>query len=674
MSKPQSKLPKGPSSDEQRVSLDANSSATKSNTAGRKDFSPSTATTSSSSSSTNDSNNGPLKTHIEVCARIRPLEIQTERDGYFSSPARKRNMLRKKSTPASKTTKVRTDAFCAWDVNAEGDTAAQSERTEIVEGRTHTYTVDKVYGTQSTTRELYDSSIHSLVKSAMEGYHSSILAYGQTSTGKTFTMSGTKDSPGLIPLCIGDCFRYVRESQEPRDYLMRVSYLEVYKEHIRDLLAARPEPIRLFDGPDGLIIRGLKEEVVSSPSQVFSILKKGEARRQVGATHMNQHSSRSHVLVRLWIESTSTTSETGGGKASTRASSLSLVDLAGSESVRLNGAERREEGQYINKSLMTLGQVVLSLSEGKTGHIPYRDSKLTRLLQPSLSGNAQMVLLCCISPQASHLEESHNTFKFAVRAKKIKQKAVVNVADDENTLLQTYRDEIEDLRRQLAEAKEQQRLLQERTAAENVVETDEEVRELVDAIKTMERLILKSHPHSTPTPTPTATKEPIDDDNNLDLLLEDDVDSQGATMDAPTVEVNPRTPSSEDEALSMELGRIRGLLGTVLKRKGFAEGDENVQRALDYGSPLRSPQYDREVEELRSQLEKHELATTLRKADSSFLQSQLREKDLLLEEVSNVLEAVEVRQAELERENAALRAELFALKAKFNRPLKTTAA
>ena len=110
---------------------------------------------------------------------------------------------------------------------------------------------------------------------------------------------------------------------------------------------------------------------------------------------------------------------------------------------------------------MTLGQIVLALSEGKTGHIPYRDSKLTRILQPSLSGNAQMVLLCCISPQISHIEESHNTFKFAIRAKKIKQKAEINVAEDESTLLQLYRDEIEDLRRQLSEAKKQQQLLQE---------------------------------------------------------------------------------------------------------------------------------------------------------------------------------------------------------------------
>lgn len=224
MFKLKSKLPKKPVSG--RLSIDKSATKSSLSSQGQKDISPSTATTSSSSTAT--STNGPLKTHIEVCARIRPLEIQAERVGYFASSPRKRLLpgsgKKNKRAPGSI---ARDGDLCAWDVNADGDTAAQSEKTEIIDGRTNTYTVDKVYGTKSTTRQLYDNSIYSLVKSAMEGYHSSILAYGQTSTGKTFTMSGTKSSPGLIPLCIGDCFRYVKESQEPRDYLIRVSYLEV---------------------------------------------------------------------------------------------------------------------------------------------------------------------------------------------------------------------------------------------------------------------------------------------------------------------------------------------------------------------------------------------------------------------------------------------------------------
>lgn len=609
-----------------------------------------------------------LKTRIEVCARIRPLEVpSSDGQGYFASkqPSGRRlmNGIKPKKTErsSSRPSSVKKgDNVVAWDVSDDGETAAQSPKTELVQGRTHSYTVDHVYGPQATTKELYERSIKSLVDRAMEGYHSSILAYGQTSTGKTFTMTGTKESPGLIPMAITDCFRYVRESQEEREYLIRISYLEVYKENIRDLLNATPQPIRLFDGPNGLVIRGLKEEIVSSPEQVYAILTKGERRRQVGATYMNQHSSRSHVMVRLWIESTGNES---GDSDITRVSSLSLVDLAGSESVRLNGADRREEGHYINKSLMTLGQVVLSLSEGKTGHVPYRDSKLTRLLQPSLSGNAQMVLLCCISPQTSHLEESHNTFKFASRAKKVEQKAIVNVAEDDQTLLQTYKNEIEELRKQLAEAKAQQNEFKEKTTQSSTADdvtvgtetTDGEIKELVEAIKTMERLILKSKPHQ-------ETRQSSSMDDDLDMLLGDNDGDEEDDDDDLLIDLPIQTPprGSDGDALHKELNRIRGLLGSVLEKRGVAT--PSPMKRLEFGSPPRTPKEEREVATLRKQLEQQEVNTNLRKADASFLQTQLKEKDQLLEEVYKILDALEKRQTDLEKENAALKAEVAELK------------
>jgi hypothetical protein len=630
------------------------------------------------------------KTHIEVCARIRPVVILTEREGYFDSkklsrptPKNGSRIPGRQGPPSPSTDK----GGIAWDVSADGDTAAQSENTDLIQGRTHAYTLDKVYGVDQPTNDVYDQSIHPLVQAAMEGYHSSVLAYGQTSTGKTFTMTGTQQHPGLIPLCIKDCFRYLKETGESRVFLIRLSYLEVYKEHIRDLLSPTPQPIRLFEGTDGLIIKGLKEEIVTSPEHVFQILRQGEARRQVGATHMNQHSSRSHVMVRLWIESTSVQKEKKSllsrrsvpskGGSTSRVSSLSLVDLAGSESVKLNGGERREEGHYINQSLMTLGQVVLSLSEDKKGHIPYRDSKLTRLLQPSLSGNARIVILCCISPLSTHLEESHNTFKFATRAKKIKQKAVINITADETTLLQNYRDEIDDLRSQLEDAKSQQQSLQEASRinssmSEDAEESREEVHELVEAIKTMERLILKSRPLnpsmsvSTSSMSTPATDEPKVDDSEVDLLSDDDEEAD-LRVDVE-VSTPPRTPEKGADDLHIELSRIRGLLGSVLQKRGLATPGPST--ALDLGFDYSSPQprmgmIGQRVETLQKQLEQQELTTSLRKADSSFLQNQLREKDKLLEEVSKVLEAVEKRQAELESENVALRTEIKALKSRF---------
>lgn len=605
---------------------------------------------------------------------------------------------------------------------------------------------------------------------------------------KTHTLTGKRDDPGLIPLCVKDCFRYVREnmSDEPREYLFRFSYLEIYKEHIRDLLSSTnsaPEPVRLFDGPDGLVIRGVKEVVVSSPNKVFQLLKQGDRRRQVGATHMNQHSSRSHVVVRLQIESSFASSRSD----ETRVSVLSLVDLAGSESVRLNGADRREEGQYINKSLMALGQVVLGLSDPKKmkSHIPYRDSKLTRLLQSSLSGNAQMLMMCCISPEASHLEESHNTFKFATRAKRIEQKASIKTAKDtEDSLLQTYRNEIENLKKQLAEAAQQkEQLLAEQQAFQTIIEREEvstenneltevlptsnktessnmestngEIEGLVEAIQTMEQLILKSLPlqhNSNGLPTESGgtvrknggsldmtssgkeldgkpdsflQSEDVDSEGDVDLLLENDEDiiskrsgSDSVVTPSKSAGFPPTTPHNDDRTtkdhLHSELTRVRGILATVLRKRGLAPtprndppgvesfGYEKVRKSLDFSTPSGDPPPSRhvldeslseelnagmdvdtvvpqvdsksskaeekseeknhELESLRIQLKQQERATNLRKADSHFLQLQLEEKDKLLEEVSSLLEAVEKRQGDLEQENLALRRELNSLR------------
>ena len=769
-----------------------------------------------------ESSMAKLPTNVQVCARIRPLNSLSkvkvkETKSRLSYVSRTTPPSRRTPTVSSLTSTSRSDqegqgndTFVAWDISEDNTSASQSNKTEKIQGRTHSYTLDRVFGTDATTHQIYHKSVASLVQAAMEGYNSTVLAYGQTSTGKTHTMTGKRDEPGLIPLCVRDCFKYVREdtADEPREYLFRFSYLEIYKEHIRDLLSSTtsaPEPVRLFDGPNGLVIRGLKEEVVSSPDKVFHLLKQGDRRRQVGATHMNQHSSRSHVLVRLKIESSFASNKSG----ETRVSLLSLVDLAGSESVRLNGAERREEGQYINKSLMALGQVVLGLSEScksnsqsrtSRSHIPYRDSKLTRLLQSSLSGNAQMLMMCCISPLASHLEESHNTFKFATRAKRIEQKASIQTAKDkEETLLQTYRNEIQDLKQQLAEATEQkQQLLEEqkafqlirhrdeltlgkigvvatpinssttngtKTTANNMESTTGEIEELVEAIQTMEQLILKSRPlHqqlSTNKSTPNSggnirEKEmsPVRVTNNIeldevldrvlqsgdkcdegdeDLLIDNElgntlsrprhkgncsasefiglVPTSPSGYPRPTTESSIQNTTNTEDQLHSELTRIRGLLSTVLEKRGVTPtsrqfpiengslGHERVRKSLDFSTPSSNAHPSRyildeslseeleagmnvdgiideiyvknskkneerktELESLRMQLEQQERTTSLRKADSHFLQLQLEEKDKFLEEVSSLLEALEQRQCELERENLALQQELSVLR------------
>ena len=674
------------------------------------------------------------------------------------------------NTTATNTPQQQQQQQYAWTVMGE-DTVIQNPQcgVDIIVGRTHTYTLDHVYGPSITTQQLYRTCIQERVHAAVQGYHATILAYGQTATGKTHTMTGTINEPGIIPLSIRECFSYIKHSTSSShtEYLLRLSYMEVYKEHIKDLLAPPseqpPPPVRLFEGSNGhLQIRGIREIVVTSPEQVFTILADGESRRHVNATHSNTHSSRSHVLVRIWIESRTTTTTTtttngnnksfgnsgssGSSKETVRVSSLSLVDLAGSESVRLTGStERQSEGHYINKSLMTLGQVVYALSEQSSNenggnnskkqsqHIPYRDSKLTRLLQPSLSGNAQVVLLCCISPLSLHIEESHNTFKFAIRAKKIPQKAIVQeqTSHDDITLLQSYRSEIEDLKQQLKEAQEMMYLqrtpthqaaaIQSLPSLDEMDEDNDEMKELMSAIQKMEQLILKTQPgqhemdddedddlidishrggalsqESSSAPNNNSNTNDIESRllaltvNNDSLVLtpehriphgsqlqqhESDgrhrrSSSNGMTSSIQQYMTPPRNfnssyvsgndhTSSDGNALQLELARIQGLLGSVMKKR-YRMG----QNAMS-GSSAASIKATEEVRSLRAALEQQEVATSLRQADSSFLQAQLEEKDNLLAEVSKLLETVEERQSALEAENLQLRKELE----KYRQPL-----
>lgn len=682
--------------------------------------------------------NGSItKQHIEVCVRLRPLIIQNEvsSSSFFGSKSKNKrvagevsknylnNLPRKYASGPAVVNKesrcsesrlqnsvdisvtrgtqrkpavpclsispivneldfhelgsVALSSVCAWNVVSD-DTVIQSPETDIVQGRTCQYTLDRVYGPSTTTEHLYNRSVKDLVNAAMDGYHTSVLAYGQTGTGKTHTMTGTAKEPGLIPLCIQQCFDWLKHQDNKsknRDYLLRISYLEVYNEQIRDLLATNPlsaPPVRIFDNAAGQqIVTGLKEEVVTTPEQVFACLAQGEARRHVGATNMNAHSSRSHVMVRLWIESSEAVSsyqyETSPRRltaenSGVRVSSLSLVDLAGSESIRLSGgvSERLQEGHYINKSLMALAKVVYALSEnskhesegistGKRKHVPYRDSKLTRLLQPSLAGNAQVTIICCISPQVNHLEESQNTLKFAVRAKKIPQKAVVQEGmSDEKTLLQSYREEIELLKRQLKDMQEQQeKMFNVRKMQDKAIEItpnpisnpltpdmivgksrasteimssnsssmltsvqaintdegmeihDEAVHELIEAIQSMEKLILKSSSagteiveenlvdsgRSTTQSSPVLLAlDSVEDDCDVDYEYDESLlrltSGNASYSPLPLQTASPFEKDRKDHGstqlqhfsftnhkeLRLELGRIQSLLGSVLKQ------------------------------------------------------------------------------------------------------------
>ncbi|EPS69031.1 hypothetical protein M569_05730 [Genlisea aurea] len=326
----------------------------------------------------------------------------------------------------------------AW--YADGDKIVRNEFNPVT-----AYAFDRAFGPNTSTDEVYEVAARPVVKAAMDGINGTVFAYGVTSSGKTHTMHGDQNSPGIIPLAIRDVFGIIQDTPG-REFLLRVSYLEIYNEVINDLLDPTGQNLRVREDAQGTYVEGIKEEVVLSPGHALSFIAQGEEHRHVGSNNFNLFSSRSHTIFTLMIES----SAHGDDYDGVTFSQLNLIDLAGSESSKTETTGlRRKEGSYINKSLLTLGTVIGKLSEGKASHIPYRDSKLTRLLQSSLSGHGHVSLICTITPASSNMEETHNTLKFASRAKRVEIYASRNRIIDEKSLIKKYQREISSLKAEL---------------------------------------------------------------------------------------------------------------------------------------------------------------------------------------------------------------------------------
>ncbi|KAJ4838363.1 Kinesin-like protein KIN-7E [Turnera subulata] len=351
----------------------------------------------------------------------------------------------------------------AW--YADGDYTVRNEYNNSI-----AYGFDKVFGPATTTRHVYDVAAQHVISGAMQGINGTVFAYGVTSSGKTHTMHGEQKSPGIIPLAVKDVFGIIQETPG-REFLLRVSYLEIYNEVINDLLDPAGQNLRIREDAQGTYVEGIKEEVVLSPAHALSLIASGEEvcccadvypdpsslvaaeHRHVGSNNFNLLSSRSHTIFTLTIES-SPRGENHGEEDVTL-SQLHLIDLAGSESSKTETTGlRRKEGSFINKSLLTLGTVISKLTDGKAIHIPYRDSKLTRLLQSSLSGHGRISLICTVTPASSNSEETHNTLKFAQRSKHVEIKASQNKIVDEKSLIKKYQKEISCLKQELQQLKE----------------------------------------------------------------------------------------------------------------------------------------------------------------------------------------------------------------------------
>ncbi|XP_010472123.1 PREDICTED: kinesin-like protein KIN-7M, chloroplastic isoform X2 [Camelina sativa] len=408
------------------------------------------------------------------------------------------------------------------------------------------YAFDKVFGPQATTPEVYDVAAKPVVKAAMEGVNGTVFAYGVTSSGKTHTMHGDQEYPGIIPLAIKDVFSIIQETTG-REFLLRVSYLEIYNEVINDLLDPTGQNLRVREDSQGTYVEGIKEEVVLSPGHALSFIAAGEEHRHVGSNNFNLMSSRSHTIFTLMIESSAHGDQYDG----VIFSQLNLIDLAGSESSKTETTGlRRKEGAYINKSLLTLGTVIGKLTEGKTTHVPFRDSKLTRLLQSSLSGHGHVSLICTVTPASSSTEETHNTLKFASRAKRIEINASRNKIIDEKSLIKKYQKEISTLKVELDQLRRgvlvgvsheellslKQQLQEGQVKMQSRLEEEEEAKAaLMSRIQKLTKLILVSTKNSIPgylgdTPAHQRSISAGKDDLDSLLLDSDNLASPSSTL------------------------------------------------------------------------------------------------------------------------------------------------
>lgn len=332
-----------------------------------------------------------------------------------------------------------------------------------------TFLFDKVFGPASKQKHLYDLAVSPIVNEVLEGYNCTIFAYGQTGTGKTYTMEGGArkkngefpSDAGVIPRAVKEIFD-ILEAQHA-EYNMKVTFLELYNEEISDLLAPEEtikfnddkskKPIALMeDGKGGVFVRGLEEEIVCTANEIYKILEKGSAKRRTAETLLNKQSSRSHSIFSITIHIKESTPE---GEEMIKCGKLNLVDLAGSENISRSGARegRAREAGEINKSLLTLGRVINALVE-HSGHVPYRDSKLTRLLRDSLGGKTKTCIIATISPSIHCLEETLSTLDYAHRAKNIKNKPEINQKMMKTAVIKDLYSEIDRLKQEVYAARE----------------------------------------------------------------------------------------------------------------------------------------------------------------------------------------------------------------------------
>ncbi|KPI97651.1 Bipolar kinesin KRP-130 [Papilio xuthus] len=370
----------------------------------------------------------------------------------------------------------------------------QSQQT----AHTKRFTFDRAFGPNTKQVEVYQEVVSPLIEEVLAGYNCTVFAYGQTGTGKTHTMVGEntgnettwQDDPlaGIIPRALSQLFDELRLTNT--EYTVRVSYLELYNEELFDLLSTSEDnsKLRIYEDvtrKGSNIVNGLEEITVYNKNEVYKIMAQGQERKRVASTLMNAQSSRSHTVFTIVIHMKENSPE---GEELVKIGKLNLVDLAGSENISKAGSdnpakrERARECVNINQSLLTLGRVITALVE-RHPHIPYRESKLTRILQESLGGRTKTSIIATVSPGHKDLEETMSTLEYANRAKNIQNKPEINQKMTKKAILKEYAEEIDRLKRDLQAARDKNGVyLANETFTEIMLKQEEQRKEIQELL------------------------------------------------------------------------------------------------------------------------------------------------------------------------------------------------
>ncbi|XP_020091220.1 kinesin-like protein KIN-4C isoform X1 [Ananas comosus] len=554
----------------------------------------------------------------------------------------------------------------------------------------YAFTYDHVYGSSgSPYSSLFEECVLPLVDALFSGYNATVLAYGQTGSGKTYTMgtnyTGESNCGGIIPLVIETIFKKVEMMKDSTEFLIRVSFIEIFKEEVFDLLdsqshaALRTEvgsvakmtapsraPIQIRETANGgITLAGVTEAEVRTKEEMASYLTRGSLSRATGSTNMNSQSSRSHAIFTICIEQKRISNNSSNGVVMSDVgddilfAKLHLVDLAGSERAKRTGADglRLKEGIHINRGLLALGNVISALGDEKKrkegGHVPYRDSKLTRLLQDSLGGNSKTVMIACISPADSNAEETINTLKYANRARNIQNKAVIN-RDPVTAEMQRMRSQLEHLQAELlfcrsgGSALEELQVLQHRIAVlevrnkelyqelkERQITCEQFAQRALEAQVEKDKLVLKIESARNGKPWDEIDK--TDETQELDLVKNYVAKIQ--QLETQLVQVQNRCRNGIQDRLVLEKDMLLNDLtpsceGETIDVSIEAEEDEKEREHSSLQDRL-----DKELQELDKRLEQKEAEMKqFARVDTSVLKQHYEKKLLELEHEKKALQ------------------------------------